>query len=112
MVGETPARAVGTNVTVGFCLGVAGVILVEAYQRLRTPRAVQGGPMLAIAVAGLAVNLVAVWMLRRDAGDSLNVRAAYLEVLSDAISSLGVIVAAVVVLLSGVTIVDGSPTVQ
>src|ERR1700675_537517 len=87
-------------------LGVAGVILVEAYQRLRAPRAVQGGPMLAIAVAGLAVNLVAVWMLRRDAGASLNVRAAYLEVLGDAISSLGVIVAAGVVLWSGVTIVD------
>jgi cobalt-zinc-cadmium efflux system protein len=45
-------------------------------------------------------------MLRRDARESLNVRAAYLEVLGDAISSLGVIVAAVVVLLSGVTIVD------
>ena len=87
-------------------LGVAGVILVEAYQRIRAPRAVQGGPMLAIAVAGLAANLAAVWMLRRDAGESLNVRAAYLEVLGDAISSLGVIVAAVVVLASGVTIVD------
>src|SRR5437660_2684668 len=39
-------------------LAVAGVILVEAYQRLRAPREVLGGPMLAIALAGLAANLI------------------------------------------------------
>ena len=58
-------------------LGVAGVILVEAYQRIRSPREVQGGPMLVIAVAGLAANLVAVWMLRRDAGASLKIGRAH-----------------------------------
>jgi len=87
-------------------LAVAGLILVEAYHRLRAPREVQGGPMLAIAVAGLAANLAAVWLLHRDARESLNVRAAYLEVLGDAISSLGVIVAALVVMGTGLTIAD------
>lgn len=87
-------------------LAVAGVILVEAYQRLRAPREVQGGPMLAIAVAGLAANLAAMWILRQDAQASLNVRAAYLEVLGDALSSVGVIVAALVVMRTGLTIVD------
>ena len=87
-------------------LGVAGLILVEAYQRLRAPREVLGGPMLAIAVAGLAANLAAAWLLHRTAGDSLNVRAAYLEVLGDALSSLGVIVAALVVMGTGLTIAD------
>jgi cobalt-zinc-cadmium efflux system protein len=87
-------------------LAVAGFILVEAYQRLRAPREVQAGPMLAIAVAGLAANLVAAWLLRQDARESLNVRAAYLEVLGDALSSLGVIVAALVVMRTGLTIAD------
>ena len=87
-------------------LGVAGVILVEAYQRIRSPRAVQGGAMLAIAAFGLAANLAAAWLLRRDASESLNVRAAYLEVLGDALSSIGVIVAALVVMRTGLTIVD------
>jgi cobalt-zinc-cadmium efflux system protein len=87
-------------------LAVAGLILVEAYHRLRAPRAVQGGPMLAIAVAGLAANLAAAWLLRQDARQSLNVRAAYLEVLGDALSSLGVIVAALVVMRTGLTIAD------
>jgi cobalt-zinc-cadmium efflux system protein len=110
----TPAKTYGyyrveilaATVNALFLLLVAAFILVEAYQRLRVPRAVQGGPMLAIAVAGLVANLVAAWLLRGDARDSLNVRAAYLEVLGDAASSLGVIVAALVVMRTGLTLVD------
>src|SRR4029453_8079891 len=74
-------------------LVVAGVILVEAYARLRVPRDVAAGPMLAVAVVGLGVNVVSAWLLHRDAEHSLNVRAAYLEVLTDALSSVGVIAA-------------------
>ncbi|HUF91672.1 MAG TPA: cation diffusion facilitator family transporter [Candidatus Limnocylindria bacterium] len=85
---------------------VAGGILVEAYQRLRSPSEVLGGPMLVVAVAGLAVNVVCAWLLHRAAAASLNVRAAYLEVLSDAASSVAVIVAAVVVLTTGWTMAD------
>src|SRR5881398_2153647 len=55
-------------------LGVAGGILVEAYTRFMHPQAVVGVPMLAIGGLGLVVNLVGVWMLRRDAAESLNVR--------------------------------------
>ena len=82
-------------------LVVAGGILVEAWERLFHPRGVLGGPMLAIGGLGLVVNLVGAWLLHRDAARSLNVRAAYLEILSDAVSSLGVLVAAGVVLMTG-----------
>jgi cobalt-zinc-cadmium efflux system protein len=57
--------------------------------------------MLAVAAAGLGVNLGAAWLLRPGAGQSLNVRAAYLEVLTDALASVAVIVAAVVLLTTG-----------
>ncbi|HXG05665.1 MAG TPA: cation diffusion facilitator family transporter [Candidatus Binatia bacterium] len=87
-------------------LVVAGWILVEAYQRILAPREVLGGPMMAVAAAGLAVNLFGAWLLHRGAGESLNVRAAYLEVLADALTSLGVLVAAVVVTTTGWTAVD------
>ncbi len=87
-------------------LAVAGAILVEAWERLRHPRVVLGGPMLAIGALGLVVNLVGAWLLHRDAAHSLNVRAAYLEVLSDAVSSLGVLVAAALVLATGWTPAD------
>ena len=110
----TPAKTYGyyrveilaATVNALLLLAVAGLILVEAYQRLRAPRDVLGGPMLAIALAGLAANLVAAWWLHRDARESLNVRAAYLEVLGDALSSLGVVVAALVVMRTGFTLVD------
>jgi cobalt-zinc-cadmium efflux system protein len=85
---------------------VAGGILIEAYQRVRTPGDVLGGPMLAVAVVGLVVNGVCAWLLHYDAAASLNVRAAYLEVLSDAVSSVAVIVAAMVVLTTGWTVAD------
>jgi cobalt-zinc-cadmium efflux system protein len=62
--------------------------------------------MLAIATLGLGVNLLSAWLLRAGAAESLNVRAAYLEVLADALASVGVLIAALVVMLSGWTLVD------
>lgn len=62
---------------------------------------VAGGPMLAIAVAGLVANVVALLVLRGGAKDSINLRGAYLEVVGDAIGSVLVIVAAAVILTTG-----------
>jgi cobalt-zinc-cadmium efflux system protein len=87
-------------------LVVAGAILVEAWRRWHAPSPVLAGPMAVVAAGGLGVNLVCAWLLHRGAADSLNVRGAYLEVLSDALSSLATLVAAGVVLLSGWTGAD------
>ncbi|UOE45545.1 cation diffusion facilitator family transporter [Agromyces larvae] len=62
---------------------------------------VQGGPMLVVAIAGLAANLAAMLVLRAGAKGSINVRGAYLEVLGDAIGSILVIAAAGVILMTG-----------
>lgn len=85
---------------------VAAVILVEAYQRFSDPTPVLGGPMLAVAVVGLLVNLVGAWLLHGGAEASLNVRAAYFEVVTDALASVGVIVAGLVILSTGWTFAD------
>jgi cobalt-zinc-cadmium efflux system protein len=87
-------------------LVIAGAILFETYRRLLAPPAVLGGPMLAVAAAGLAVNLVGAWLLHDDAAASLNVHAAYLEVLGDALSSLGVVAAAATVIVTGWHLAD------
>ncbi|GAA4451711.1 cation diffusion facilitator family transporter [Phytohabitans houttuyneae] len=86
--------------------GVAIYVLVEAARRLGDPPDVPAGPMLAVAVAGLLANLVAFWLLRSGARESLNVRGAYLEVLGDLLGSVGVIVAAVVIGLTGWSYAD------
>jgi len=85
---------------------VAGGILWEAWRRLRMPPPVAAAPMLVVAAAGLAVNGACAGWLKRDAASSLNVRAAYVEVLGDALSSMAVLVAAVVVLLTGWSAAD------
>ena len=76
-------------------------ILYEAYQRFLNPPEIIGGPMLAVAAIGLVVNLVSMRILAGGSSESLNVRGAYFEVLSDMLGSLGVILAAVIVMWTG-----------
>ena len=87
-------------------LMMAGGILVEAWRRLWAPTEVSGGVMLAVALGGLAVNLLAMWLLHEGAEESLNLRGAYLEVLGDALASIAVIAAAVVIQTTGILVVD------
>lgn len=82
-------------------LGVSGYILFEAVQRWSDPEPVKPGVMIAAALYGLAANAVSMCMLRRGAKESLAIKGAYLEVFSDALGSLGVLLAGVVVLATG-----------
>lgn len=81
--------------------GVAFYILYEAYRRFREPVEVTSGAMLAVAGVGLAVNLAGMFLLRSGAGSSLNVKGAYLEVMSDLLGSIGVLVAAGLIWMTG-----------
>lgn len=85
---------------------VALYILYEAYQRLRAPAEIEPLGMLVIASIGLVVNLVSMRLLRAGSSESLNVKGAYLEVWSDLLGSIGVIVAAIVIRTTGWTWVD------
>ena len=76
-------------------------IFIEAAERLGDPPEVEAGLMLGIAVAGLLVNLAAARSLQRHSAESLNVSAALRHVLADLLGSLGVIVAALVILTTG-----------
>ena len=77
-------------------LGVAVFILYEAVERLGRPQQVPGWPMITVALAGLIANLVVVLLLRSQSESSLAVRGAYMEVLADAVSSVGVLIAGIV----------------
>lgn len=81
-------------------------ILYEAYQRFLNPPDILGGPMLIVAVVGLIVNLISMRLLSAASSESLNVKGAYFEVLGDMLGSLGVIVAAAVVMLTGWKLAD------
>ncbi|MPZ48801.1 MAG: cation diffusion facilitator family transporter [Dehalococcoidia bacterium] len=82
-------------------LVIAGFILYEAYQRLMDPPEVQSLPILIVASAGLVVNLISVWFLMEASKQSLNMKGAFLEVVSDGLSSAGAIAAGLIVLTTG-----------
>ena len=86
--------------------GVAFWIVIEAFKRLQEPQPVLGGPMLAVALAGLAVNVIAFFVLRHADHDDLNLRAALLHVVGDILGSIAAIAAAAVILATGWTPID------
>ncbi|MFG2075313.1 cation diffusion facilitator family transporter [Nonomuraea maritima] len=87
-------------------LVVALYVVTEAIGRIGGPAEVSSGPMLVVGAIGLAVNLVALLLLRAGAGESLNVRGAYLEVVADTAGSVGVIVAGWLVATTGSAVWD------
>jgi cobalt-zinc-cadmium efflux system protein len=82
------------------------LIVLEAWTRLHDPPPVRAGGMLAVAVAGLLVNVFVAMRLHEHQASSLNLRGAYLHVLSDLLGSIGAIVAGVVILATGWDAVD------
>lgn len=82
-------------------IGISGLILYEAYERLRTPTTVASRLMLAIAALGLVINTIGLLVLRGSSHESLNMKGAYYELLSDALTSVGVIIAAGIMWATG-----------
>jgi cobalt-zinc-cadmium efflux system protein len=105
----TPQRSYGyrrAEILAALANGVALVaislwIFIEAFGRLGDPPDVPGGWMLAVAAAGLGVNLAGAAILLRDERETLNAQAAFRHVLADLLGSVGVIVAALVILGTG-----------
>jgi cobalt-zinc-cadmium efflux system protein len=82
-------------------LVLCGFIVWHAVARLSSPVQVEAGWALIAAGIGLVANVVGMWLLNQDAHESLNIRAAFLEVAADALGSLAVVVSSVVILATG-----------
>lgn len=81
-------------------------ILYEAYRRFQNPPEILSLPMFLVALVGLGVNLVGLKLLYAASGKSLNIKGAYLEVFSDALTSIGVILAGLIMLLTNWYLID------
>jgi cobalt-zinc-cadmium efflux system protein len=86
--------------------GIAGWVVLEAIQRIDHPQPIQSGLFLAVAGAGLVVNLVSLLLLHDSRTGSLNARGAYLHVMSDALGSVGALGAAAIIWSTGWTVAD------
>ena len=85
---------------------VALLLAKEGFERLFDPQPVRGGLMLAVAAVGLLVNVLSALLLRGGARHSLNIKSAYLHIVTDAISSVAVIAGAILMLQFGFRRVD------
>lgn len=99
--GSYRAEVFASGLTVLLMLGASVYVTVEALARLGRDVEVASGPMLVVGALGLVANLVALALLRGGSQESLNVRGAYLEVLADAVGSIGVLVAGALVAWTG-----------
>ncbi|QAY61062.1 cation transporter [Microbacterium protaetiae] len=105
--GYQRAEVFGALVNAVILIVLAVVVAVEGVLRLGNGRVeVAGAPMLIVAVVGLCANAVSMWLLSAAQRHSINVRGAYLEVMGDLLGSLAVIVAALVILITGWTPAD------
>ena len=86
--------------------GIAAWVVIEAIQRIQEPQPIHTGLFLAVASAGLLVNLISLAVLHSHRAGSLNVRGAYLHVMGDALGSVGALAAAAVIALTGWTQAD------
>ena len=80
---------------------ISAYILLEAWDRYKNPPEVMSGPMLVVAIVGLGINFVGMRLLASSSRESLNVKAAYLETLSDMLGSVAVIAAGVIIMTTG-----------
>ena len=89
-----------------FLILITLYIFYQSYLRFLSPQAIKGSEMFIIAFIGLFANLYVVIKMQRDEKENLNVRGAYLHVLSDTISSVGVVVAGMLIIITGNYIFD------
>jgi len=87
-------------------LVVGGIVTAEAIARLIHPPAVEGGPVIAVAVAGIIVNIAATWVLARANRSRLNVEGAFRHVLTDLYGFIGTVIAGIIIVTTGFTRVD------
>lgn len=87
-------------------IGISAFLVLEAINRLRSPEVVQGDLMILVASIGLLANIVGTMLLRPGARDNMNIRSAYLHLLSDALSSVGVVIGGIFIHLLRIYWID------
>jgi cobalt-zinc-cadmium efflux system protein len=85
---------------------MAGVIFWEALHRLFAPQAVQSAPMIWVALIAIILNSGIAWWLSKAASGDLNIRSAFMHIVGDAAASFGVVIAGIIIALSGAYIAD------
>ena len=92
-------------------LAISMVLIFEAFKRLKSPESINGTLMITVAFIGLVANFVSVYLLEKDSHNSLNIKSSYLHLLSDTVSSVGVLVGGIAIKQWGTVWIDPLITV-
>ena len=87
-------------------LAISAMLIIEAVRRFRNPHPIDGGLMMTVALVGLLANLFSVFLLERDSHRNLNIKASYLHLLGDTVSSVGVLVGGLAIWKWGIVWID------
>lgn len=104
--GYKRAEILSAFINASVLLGISLVLIFEAFQRLKSPVRINGTLMIIIAIIGLAANGISVFLLQKDSHENLNIKSSYLHLLSDTVSSVGVLAGGIAISLWGVVWID------
>jgi cobalt-zinc-cadmium efflux system protein len=104
--GYRRAELIGAFVNLVTLVLIAFFLMKKAVERFLDPQPIDGTVMLVVAVIGLAANLITAWLLHRDVEGSLNIQSAFVHIVSDALSSVGVVLGGVLIMAYDVYLVD------
>jgi cobalt-zinc-cadmium efflux system protein len=99
--GSYRAEVFASGLTVLLMLGAGTYVAVEGVKRIGETVELESGAVMLVGVIGLLINVAALALLRGGAGESINVKGAYLEVVADTVGSVGVIAAGIMIALTG-----------
>ncbi|BAO44911.1 cation diffusion facilitator family transporter [Thiolapillus brandeum] len=105
------AQVLAAVINAGALIAISIYLFVEAWQRFIEPQAIGGVVMTAVATIGLVANVIGTWLLHRGSKQNMNLKAAYLHLFSDAISSIGVILGGLAITFWNVYWIDPVLTV-
>ncbi|WP_367369440.1 cation diffusion facilitator family transporter [Pediococcus ethanolidurans] len=109
--GYRRAEIISAFVNSVFLIVVSVFLIIESARRILNPEPVNGGIMLIVAIVGTLANFVSALLLSRGAKNNLNIKATYLHILSDAMSSFGIIIGAIIIQIWHISIVDPIVTI-
>ncbi|WP_215100371.1 cation diffusion facilitator family transporter [Planococcus sp. ISL-110] len=87
-------------------LAISFILIFEAFKRFNSPESINGTLMITVALIGLVANLVSVYLLEKDSHENLNIKSSYLHLISDTVSSVGVLVGGIAINIWGIVWID------
>ncbi|MBF0208486.1 MAG: cation transporter [Oligoflexia bacterium] len=104
--GYKRAEILAAFINSGILVGISIMLIFEAYKRFNTPEIINGNLMIIVALIGLVANFISVYLLEKDSHENLNIKSSYLHLVSDTVSSVGVVIGGIVIKIWNIVWID------